>query len=167
MEIEVVEFYPMEHDEERGILTGTLRVKLPEIGIDILGIYVSKRKKSWIFSLPGRNGVNHKTGDRCRYPCISFENREKQDALIAALRENGRSFIEKRLADTENPLVIPEKNEKEQKGAKPSLVNNNVARTKETDAIAKPKANPAIAGKQWVDPPAKKMTEKRRRIGRG
>lgn len=167
MEIEVIDFYPIERDEDRGILTGTLRVKLPDVGIHILGVYVSKRKDSWIFSLPGRSGVHHQTGQKVRFPAIAFEDKERQRDLIAAIREKGRAFIEARLSDPSKPLIFPEKNEKERKEAKPSLVSKDAARAKEAEAIAKPKANPSIAGKQWVDPPAKKMPEKRRRTLHG
>src|ERR1700733_7278405 len=104
MNIEIVEFYPLEWNEVKGLLTGTLRVKLPDLGIHILGIHVSKRKDFWYFNLPGRNGIHHETGEIVRYPFIAFDDREKQHALMEAIRQQGRAFIEKRLADNENPL---------------------------------------------------------------
>lgn len=161
MEIEVIEFYPMERDEEREILTGTLRVKLPDIGIHILGIYVSKRKESWIFSLPGRSGVHHKTGEKCRYPYVVFDEREKQNALIASLREKGRAFIENRLADTENPLVFPEMIKKESTESRHSKASNIAPAVKEPVALGKHALNQAITSKQWMDPPARKTPAKR------
>jgi len=155
MNIEVIEFYPMERDEEKEILTGTLRIKLPDIGIHILGIWCSKKKESWIFSLPGRTGINE-TGEKVRYPCFVFEDREKQKDLITAIRKNGRDFIEKRLADIENPLIFPEKKEKESRWPVTSTTSNNAPEAKETASISKPEFRQTIALKKWMDPPARK-----------
>lgn len=112
MNIEVIEFYGIERDDSREILTGTLRIRLSDIGIHILGIYVSKRKDSWFFSLPGRNENHHETGEPIRYSFIVFEDREKQRELIKVVREKGRAFIQKRLDDVENPLIFHQKKAK-------------------------------------------------------
>jgi hypothetical protein len=112
MNVEIVEFYPLSRNETKGELTGTLRVRLPELGLHILGVYVSKRGDAWYFTLPGREAVSHKTGERIRYPFIVFEDREKQKELVAAIREQGRAFIERRLTETENPIVFPELSKK-------------------------------------------------------
>jgi hypothetical protein len=135
MIVEIVEFYPLSRNEAKGELTGTLRVRLPELGIHILGVFLSKRADAWYFTLPGREAVSHKTGERIRYPFIVFEDREKQKALMVSIREHGRSFIERRLTDTENPLIFPE------------------LRKKQPDQISKPeiKAPPPAGNK----PPAK------------
>jgi|GEM_PF-2370844 len=107
MNVQLVEFYPIEHNENKGILTGTLRIKLPDIGIQILGVYACRRRNSWFFSLPGRHGVDHKTGESIRYNCIVFDDRDKQRELISAIREQGPSFIEKRLAEIDNAIELP------------------------------------------------------------
>src|ERR1700722_5707218 len=146
MNVEIIEFYPLEKNEDK-TLTGTLRVKLPDLGVHILGIYVSKRKDFWYFSLPGTKGIHHETGKNIRYPFIAFEDREKQQALLEAIRVQGRAFIEKRLADNENPLVFPQKRQPEPKKAEPAKVIDVAPAPKETEAIAKPKQ------KVWVDPP--------------
>ena len=44
MKVEVIEFYPLEYKKEKEFLCGTLRIKLPDIGIHLLGIFVSKTK---------------------------------------------------------------------------------------------------------------------------
>lgn len=108
MNIEIVDFYPIAIEEDEG-LTGTIRVRLLDFGIDILGIFVQKRKDSWYFTFPGKTARHHKTGEEIRYPFIVFEDREKQKVLMAAIRAQGRDFIEQRLADTENPLWLPVK----------------------------------------------------------
>ena len=105
MKIEVIEFFPITRDDVRGVLTGTLRVKIPEVGLHILGIFVSKKKNFWFFTLPGKKGIHHETGEPVRYPFVVFEG-EQQRELMDAIRTHGRAYIEKRLDDKENPLVI-------------------------------------------------------------
>jgi hypothetical protein len=150
MNIEIVEFYPIEFNEEKGVLTGTLRIKLPDLGLHILGIHVSKRKERWHFTLPGRQGIKHDTGELIRYPFITFENREKQKELMGAIREKGREFIEKRLSDKENLIVFTQK--KEQEPSEDKLP------AKEPITHAKPKSMQTIITKQWSDPPSRKTT---------
>lgn len=45
MNIEILEFYPLEKNDEKQNLTGTLRIRLVEFEIEILGIYVSKERE--------------------------------------------------------------------------------------------------------------------------
>lgn len=118
MNVEIVEFYPIEWKKERESLTGTLRIKLSDIGIHILGVFVSKRNGSWFFALPGRQGFDHEAGKKIRYPCIVFEDRDNQKELIEAIKEKAPAFIEMRLADTENPLKFPERLQKENPSTK-------------------------------------------------
>src|ERR1700733_14187341 len=84
MNIEIVEFYPLECDAERKTLTGTLRIKLPDIGIHLLGIFVRKNKDRWHVTIPGRKGIHHETGEEVRYPFISFEDTGRQHELDLA-----------------------------------------------------------------------------------
>jgi hypothetical protein len=172
MNIEIVEFYPLEFNENNGFLSGTLRIKL-DIGIHILGIYVAKRKDSWFFQLPGRMSTHHEAGEPIRYPFICFEDREKYCELMEALKTQGRAFIEKRLVDTENPLKFPEKKQQQQK---------QVVNAQKPDKQPKPSAieqklnnDPPIAKKpepaksyatikpnmQWQDPPPRKPMPKK------
>jgi hypothetical protein len=109
MNVEILEFYPIEQNEERKTLTGTLRIKLPDIGIHILGIFVYRKNDYWHFTIPGRTGEHHETGASVRYPFIVFEDRDKQKELIEAIREKGRAFVLNRLADVENPIIFPER----------------------------------------------------------
>lgn len=107
MQLEILEFYPLSQDKERDVLTGTMRVKLSDFGIHILGIFVSKRKSNWYFTMPGRNATHHETGERVRYPFIVFEDRVQHSQLMDIIRVQGPLFIEKRLKDKENPLLFP------------------------------------------------------------
>ena len=164
MNIEIMEFYPLECDEARGLLTGTLRVKLPEIGIHILGIHVSKRKECWFFTMPGRTSTHHESGESIRYPFFVFEDRDKQKEFIAAIREQGRAFIEMRLADGGNSLVFPQKREFQTKQSKTQVRKDIAPEAKQSAFIAISKSASArsdpiaskIAAKNWVDLPKKR-----------
>ena len=160
MNIEVIEFYPIEKDDDRGILTGTLRISLPDIGIHILGVYVSRRKDSWFFSLHGRNENHHKTGERIRYPFIVFEDREKHHELIEALREKGRAFIESKLVDTENPLIFHLSEEKKLDKVKVSQVKDSSIEAKEMRP-EKPKQDIGIPKNQWIDLPPRQQPRRK------
>lgn len=46
MNIKILEFYPLQQNDERITLTGTLRIKLSDVEIHILGVFVSRRKDS-------------------------------------------------------------------------------------------------------------------------
>jgi hypothetical protein len=166
MNLEVIDFFPLEYDEKRNFLSGTLRVRLLDIGIDMLGVYAARKKDFWMFSLPNRKGVNHKTGLSVIYPLISFIDKEKQSALIASIRQKGPVFIENRLADTENPIVFPNKIKIEQTQAIPSEVRNNAPLTKETASVLNPESKVSIVSKikVFVDPPPRKFPAKRAQI---
>ena len=152
MNIEIVEFYPFERQEK--MLSGTLRIRLVNFGIHILGVFASYKKGHWFFQLPSRIGTNHETGEAVRFPFIVFEDREKQNELMTAIREKAVPFIESRLADTENPLVFPER-KKEEKKPLQQTKKQEKTEAKKTEAPQIPK----MTQKVWVDLP--KRTQKK------
>jgi hypothetical protein len=163
--IEVVEFYPITLDEAREILTGTLRVKIPAINLHVLGIFVSKKKNFWFFTMPGKKAIHHETGVPVRFPFIFFEGQQQRE-LMDAIRTNGKAYIEKRLADKENPLMIPKKQPLAQEAK--NHVEHTVTRVDadQRDSgqpmqkkTASHVTNPAkIASIQWSDPPKRTST---------
>jgi hypothetical protein len=169
MNLEIMEFYPLERDEAKGLLTGTLRIRLPELGLHILGVYVSRRKDNWFFSMPGRRGTHHNTSENIFYPFIVFEERERMRLLMESIREKGRAFIEERLSDTERPLIFAATKPKEKQQQKPQqkaakstiepkvqLCAEIATKAEETASIANPAPLIALASKQWSDPPPRK-----------
>lgn len=95
MDVEVVEFYTLERDDEKQILKGSLHVYLPDIDADLRGVMVRKRKDSWFFGLPTLFGVDPETGKRVKFPVFAFVNREKTDELKRLIRERGKDYIVK------------------------------------------------------------------------
>jgi len=152
MNVEILEFYLIDKNENRQALSGTLRINLPDIGIHILGIFVTKKKENWFFSLPGRSGIHHETGEFLWYPAVVFEDRDKQKELVQDIREKGREFILERLKDLENPLIFPPK-------AIKTLPIPSVPkpRVKPVEVTEIPKKSGFQMDKEYVDlPPLKK-----------
>jgi hypothetical protein len=112
--------------------------------------------------LPGRKATHSVTGQEVRYSYIYLEDKELQRQLMDQIRQRGQDFIEKRLADTENSLVVPIHDIKERGEAKPTDDRDNARAPKETAAsVAKPATNSAIAAKNWITPPPLKFQSKR------
>jgi hypothetical protein len=96
MEVEIVEFYP-DPQVKKGLLTGTLHAYICDLGIDIRGIIVKKRKENWYFGMPSRSAIDPETNGIVRYPVFSFSDKAKTDALIEEIRTKGRKYIEEKL----------------------------------------------------------------------
>jgi len=108
MKIEIVEFFPVKRDDKKNLLQGTMRLRLPEIGINILGVNYSQNKKSIFFTLPGKWGFNKTTKKDVRYPIFSFSDKETQDKFIKTLRSEGKKFIDnwlKKNSETAAPII--------------------------------------------------------------
>ena len=118
-------------------MTGSLRIKIVDLGINVLGIFVSRKKDSWFFSLPSKISNHHLTGEIVKYPIFSFENKEKQFELITQVREKGRAFIEARLCDPTRPLVLPSKKEIKLAGSKTFKSSNDAPEAKESSLYCK------------------------------
>ncbi len=170
MNVEVVEFYPLTRDETRGVLTGTLRVKILDFGLHILGVFVSKKNDSYFFALPGKKTTHSETNETCRYPFVVFEDRERQQLLMEAIREKGRNYIEKRLSDTANPLAIPKTYSRASESQKTITEPKTWIEQQKRDTcdlMQKKTPPPAadltkIASVQWSDPPARKKPQTKR-----
>lgn len=165
--IEVIEFYPIEKNETNGFLSGTLRIRLPELGIDILGVYASKNKNGWSFRLPNGKSIHHETGAPCWYPFISFQDKERQKQLMEEINGKGKAFIDDRLSDKENPLVFLGNPFVKKKHVTTNKNKEKPVEAKETVTVEKTKPVSSIANKVWVDPPTRKIvTAQKMRTGR-
>jgi len=97
MDIEIVEFYAMERNDEKQILKGSLHVYLPKIDADLRGVIVRKKKDSWFFGLPTLFGIDPDTGEKVRFPVFTFVSREKTDELKKLIIEKGKEYIIKNI----------------------------------------------------------------------
>lgn len=108
MNLEVIDVYPLGENPDNGSIFGTMRVRLPDQKIDILGVFFVKKMERWTFKLPTRLATD-RTGRRVDYPVIVFSDREMQSELMDAIFEKGPAFIEKRITDPEKPLIFPKR----------------------------------------------------------
>lgn len=140
MNLEVIEFYPLQNKAD--FLEGTLKIKIviPGLNINCLGIYIQKKKNRWYIRLPSRKEMHHVTGKIISYPFFAFENSDIQKAFFDQLREKSQKFIENRIS------------------------SGTLLKTNEEFVKPKPKVlpNKSIGRKpiEWKDPP--KATFKRK-----
>lgn len=105
MKLEVLEFYPKEKKVD-GFISGDIKIRLPDLAMNLLGVYIARRSNGkWLILLPCRTGVDSE-GHRVRYPIVHFEEVFHRE-LMAELYSQATGFIEKRIADTENPVIFP------------------------------------------------------------
>jgi len=149
LNIEIIEFYLKEQNESKGFLNGTMRIKLPEIAIHILGINVVKKKDYWFFELPSRIGFDHLKEKATRYPCFSFEDKEKQRSLIEAIKMKGKEFIE--------AWTAKQGSHRSSKSAEKQDTQGNTLRACESsprnNKTASIRKLPDVAKKEYVDLP--------------
>lgn len=98
MRIEIIKFYEINRQDEKQHLIGTLHIYLPEIGLNIKGITVFKKKAYWHFRLPSKRTFDQSSGKEVDYACILFDEKEKNEALLSFLKNEGRKFVEDYLA---------------------------------------------------------------------
>lgn len=146
MDIEIKEFYPSEYHQERGILLGTLRIRIADLGLEILGCRVSKKKDTWFFSLPNRRGVCHKTGKPVHYPIFSFVNRNMNEDLLYAIQDQGKSFVEHWIEDSGQSFLSQQ--------AQRQAVESKPAPTKSQAEHDKPKIQALAADPKSTAPAA-------------
>ena len=94
MKIEIVEFYPYVNDEKKGILKGTLHAYIIDLGMDLRGIYVMKKKHKWFIGLPSKFGLDLETKKYVMYPIIEFTDKNKSLELKKQISNLGRKYIE-------------------------------------------------------------------------
>lgn len=112
MNVQVLEFYPTGKKGCR--VFGSLKVQLPDLKLQLLGIFVSKRKDSWYFSLPCRNGIDKETGKPVRYPLVVFEDPAQHCDLMNSIKAEAVPFIDEYLKNNPEikitePVAAPEK----------------------------------------------------------
>lgn len=152
MNIEFIEFYLEEIDSGRGTLRGTLHLRFPDIGVSVRGVYVCRSKGDrWFFAMPGRLTAHHETGEKVRYPNISFDDKEKNAELMTMLREKAPDFIEQRLARKEEPIASLQEVEKQPSQAKPLSAEKISTATRKMALIEKNNPRHNLPSKQWVD----------------
>ena len=101
MKIEIVEFYPYIDDPVKGVLRGTLHIYLTDLGMDIRGVFVMKKKHKWFIGLPSKFALDPETKKYVMYPIIEFTDKKKSEELKKEISRLGRAYIEENFLDIE------------------------------------------------------------------
>lgn len=89
--------------------SGSLKILLPEKGIQILGINVRKKNNQWFFMLPGIKTFHNETGETVGFPFVSFIDQKEKETFFHNMKESAINYIIERIKD--NTLKLPVKNE--------------------------------------------------------
>lgn len=156
MNVEFLEFYPTKLTKKE--LEGTLRIRLPDRGnIHILGVFIRRTSEPgasattyWV-RLPTMIGIDKATGNKCRYPCVSFDDQDDTRKLITECQTRGGLYIEEWILDHGDAVSAQQAVSKEVKIETPAM----------NDPMSNMKAR-SILSKQWVDPPKRKIENNQR-----
>ncbi|MCE5315989.1 MAG: hypothetical protein LLG04_01320 [Parachlamydia sp.] len=156
MKLEILDFYPKEKTDA-GYICGDIKIRLPDLKINVLGIYVCRRTNGkWLILTPYRSV--EKEGKQVRFPVVAFDD-EDHKALMGELYAQVPDFIEKRLADTKNPIIFPPPKQSSPSHQKTSL-SAQMQATKVKAALSLPKASSAPAKPRvFVDLPKPTTTK--------
>jgi hypothetical protein len=140
MKLEILDFYPKEKTDD-GFVGGDIKIRLPDLKINVLGIYICRRTNGkWLILMPCRNGVAD-GGGKVKFPVVAFDEADHK-ALMSELYAQVPGFIEKRIADTENPIVFPAA-----KPSQPTIQQPSHQKGPPGAQTSQAKAKPAIASK--------------------
>lgn len=149
MKIECLEYFGVTQEN------GTLKVRVPELGVIISGISCFKMKKGWFLLMPGSRGKRKDTQEKVRYTYLFFEDAEKQKEFMAALIATCSAFCEEEHAKVIGGLPRNKlKYKKMRKNAKPKETNfNREGANKHTYPVREKKPFvPSVKGKNFFTP---------------
>lgn len=176
MNVEILEFFVQERDKH--YLTGTMKVRLIDFDMLIMGIYVTKSKTSWWFEMPFKTTRDKETNAKITYPVVTFLDREKTYILKSAIREKGIEFIQKYLQDNPYVDLEQESKPKSENQAKLKVQERPEIKSdqKKSVEIQNEKKNinaapivknsniriPAPSSSGWIEPPPLKIKQKKK-----
>jgi hypothetical protein len=96
MNIEFVEFYMTDINEDKSYFSGTLHVYLPDEDTDLRGIVVIFKNENWNFFLPHKMTTGT-DGKKVRYPVYSKRDRNQSKALLQKVIEHGNAFVAQKM----------------------------------------------------------------------
>jgi hypothetical protein len=160
MMIEIVNFYPNFRNDNKQLLQGTLHVYLVDLEIDLRGIFVSKKKDFWYFSLPMKIALESDK-NTVKYPVISFRNLNKTNQLLQIIKEKGKPFVDDFLKTNPQPIESQKSISFDQAEVYQDNLNEGPVIEKKPISQVKTSSSFKIPTKQWIDlPPRKTQTKK-------
>src|ERR1700691_1970269 len=101
MNLEIVGFYELERDDTKESLKGTLLVYMVDLGIDLRGIIVIRKKERILIYMPHKIGIDEETKTQVRYPVFAFTDVAKNKELTDQIRKIGVPFIKEEILKIE------------------------------------------------------------------
>jgi hypothetical protein len=150
MQIEIVNLHEIHRDDEAQHLTASLHIKIVDYGLHIRGIRLFKRSDYIYFYLPYVKA--EKDGKQILFRTVSFDDKERNEALSDWLHEHAGPYALNYLATTpQSTKSLPvHKNYQ-----KPLVVPNALKDDVEIKPNPCPRLLP-IPTTQYVDPPPRK-----------
>lgn len=101
MKFEIIDYYPI---NEKNLYRGSLKIKFPDLGIEILGIRFVKRDHGWVVKLPYISSLNKKEKRVIRFPLFSFLDKKTQRKFFKEIKILGVEFVEKRIEEIKKEM---------------------------------------------------------------
>ncbi len=103
MKVEVLEFYLHVDNREDDFINGDVKLRIVDLGFDILGVYIQKKQKKVFVRMPGRKTICKKTGLEIWFPYFAMKDKEKQKELINEVIKVTTKFLLNWLEEKHNP----------------------------------------------------------------
>lgn len=93
MDVEIVEFYQLDHKPAKKILTGTMHVYVPQLNADIRGIFVYRKNNFFNFKMPSQKAFDVEENKMVTFPIFNMTDSEVHKQLFKNIREKGKKYI--------------------------------------------------------------------------
>lgn len=173
----IIKFYEIKRDDKRDYLSGTLHIRF-DIGLNIKGIFINKKKDAFFVSTPNRSGYDRSTNNFISYSTVMFQEREAHRKFIETIRDKAKTFIEEYLIENPDPLppipkdvrpqnTVQQKRKESVPEKEAVIVAHSPSAVSEaaTEQVEKPleKAAPTATKRNWITPPERKKVVRKTR----
>lgn len=149
MKLLILQFYETLRDDENQILEGTMTINLPEIGVNVLGIFAKKKGNAYNYRIPDKFSIDENTKKRKYYPVFSFAHPEKRIEFMQKLRIKAKEFMIKWI-DRDLNTVIPLSVDAKESDLK-KISQNLETSAKEKKSVKLLNQLPDVVNKKYVD----------------
>lgn len=120
--VEVLDFYPEEPNKKKSCFVGTLKIRIPEMGLTLMGIRVLNIEGSFKYEVPSSKTICHKTHKSVRFPHIAFESKEAKEKFIGLLMAEAPQIMARDAVKyAKNPRKIQDHSQAKKQEIKPAV----------------------------------------------
>jgi len=110
--VEIIDYYPENLDKKELFFKGTMKIFIPELGIELLNINVYQFEKGdYRFNFHYFKGFHHETKKVVRYPLLSFRDKNSARQIFKTLNKEGVKFMEKYMKEPIGKKLPPNSGE--------------------------------------------------------